>query len=566
MDIKLPNFEQYVDDKILSRGMSYFKNGQVTSCEELSPGEFEAVVEGTEDYEVRLTVRRNMLKEFSCTCPYDYGNICKHIVAVLYYLKNEDDALKIPDSRKEPGRKPAAKKGKTVAEQVDEMLGSLSHNELKSFLKEQCLNDPAFRRSFLTGFVHKSSAESPDKYREQVRNILRGAKDKDRFINWARAGMVGKAVHAMLNIAMKHVDTGNWLSACHICFPVAEEMVKALEFADDSNGDIGGNIETAFEILYSVAAAQIPEEIRVYLLGQVLGDYKKNVFAGWDWHRDLLDLAIQLVKTEKEAGIVSGLLHAHPRSEFEGEQMIKLEYDLILKMKGTDEAEKFASQNLDTPDLRRKALEKALKDKNFERAKSLAHDGIRNDSDTKPGLALEWYDWLLRTAMAEKDKPHVIGYARQLFINGFRKEQDYYRILKQNTDPSDWNGYVEGLIDEIRKKSRWVNIDVIGKIYIAEQWWNRLLNLVSGTNHLPYIQHYEQYLAADYSAELAELYEKGISDFLKKNIGRNHYKEACRYMRRMIKLGARDRVEDLIAALRKEYPQRTALMEELNRI
>ena len=37
-------------------------------------------------------------------------------------------------------------------------------------------------------------------------------------------------------------------------------------------------------------------------------------------------------------------------------------------------------------------------------------------------------------------------------------------------------------------------------------------------------------------------------------------------MRRMIKLGARDRVEDLIAALRKEYPQRTALMEELNRI
>jgi len=30
--------------------------------------------------------------------------------------------------------------------------------------------------------------------------------------------------------------------------------------------------------------------------------------------------------------------------------------------------------------------------------------------------------------------------------------------------------------------------------------------------------------------------------------------------------GARDRVSNLIAALRKEYPQRTALMEELDRI
>lgn len=560
------DFEKYVDDKILSRGMSYFKNGQVTYCEELSPGVFEAVVEGTEDYEIRLTVRKNKLKEFSCTCPYDYGNICKHIVAVLYYIKNEEDAVKRPDSKKEPGRKPAASKRKTVTEQIDEMLGSLSHNDLKSFIKEQCINDPAFRRSFRSGFLYKSSAESPDKYREQVKNILRSAKDKDRFINWSRAGMVGKAVHAMLNIAMKHGETGNWLSACHICFPVAEEMVKALDFADDSNGDVGGNIETAFEILYSVATTQIPEEIRVYLLDQVLRDYKKNIFAGWDWHTYLLDIAVQLATTEKEAGIVTTLLHAHPRSEFEGEQMTKLEYDLILKMKGHGEAEKFASQNLNTPDLRRKALEKALKDKNFEKAKSLAHDGIRNDSDTKPGLALEWYDWLLRTAMAEKDKPHVIEYARHLFIDGFRKEQDYYGILKQNTDPSDWTGYVEGLIDEIRRKSRWVNMDVIGKIYIAEQWWDRLLKLVSETKHLPYIQHYEQYLAAGYSAELAEFYEKGITDFLKKNIGRNHYKEACRYMRRMIKLGARSRVENLIAALRKEYPQRTAMMEELNRL
>ena len=562
----MSDFEKYVDDKILSRGMSYFKDGGVTCCEEIAPGEFEAVVEGSEDYEVRLTFRRNKLKEFSCTCPYDYGNICKHIVAVLYYLKNENDAAKRPCSKAEPVRKPASKKRKTVTEQVDEMLGSLSHSDLKAFIKERCINDPVFRRSFLSGFLYRSSAESPDKYREQVRKILKSAKDKDRFINWSRAGIVGKAVNAMLNMAMKHVDTGNWLSACHICFPVAEEMVRALDFADDSNGDIGGNIESAFEILYSVAAAQIPEEIRVYLLDQVLSDYKKNVFAGWDWHTDLLDLAVQLAKTEKEAEIVNSLLHAHPRSEFEGEQMIKLEYDLILKMKGTDEAEKFASQNLDTPDLRRKALEKALKDKNFEKAKSLARDGIRNDADSKPGLALEWYDWLLRTAIAEKDKPHVIEYARHLFIDGFRKEQDYYRILKQNTNPSDWTGYVEGLIDEIRRKSRWVNIDTIGKIYIAEQWWNRLLNLVSGTKHLPYIQHYEQYLAADYSAELAELYEKGISDFLKKNIGRNHYKEACRYMRRMIKLGARSRVANLIAALRKEYPQRTALMEELDRI
>lgn len=562
--IPISDFEQFVDEKLLSRGLSYFENGQVTSFEELSPGEFEAEVAGREDYDVRITVSRKKITSYLCTCPYEHGTVCKHIVAVLYYLRNEEEKHKSADYKKGTAKKPASRR-KTVSEQVDELLGALSHDDLNSFIKEQCLADPAFRRSFLSGFMYKSPAESPEKYREQVKNILRSAKDKDRFIKWNHAGIVGRSVNEMLVIAMKHIDSGNWLSACHICFPVAEEMVKALQFADDSNGDIGGNIETAFEILYSVATSDRPEEIRAYMLDQVLHYYRKNVFSGWDWHTDLIGLAVELVKTEKEAGKVLSLLHAHVHSEYEGEQMTMLEYELIRKMKGDDEAEKFVSQNLDTPELRRKALEKALSDKDFGKARSLAHAGIKNDAETKPGLAKEWYDWLLRTAIAEKDKPHVIEYARYLFVDGFRNDQDYYQILKKNTDPAEWNNYVEGLVDDIRRKSRWVNIDVLAKIYITEKWWNRLLDLVSGTTHLPYIKRYEQYLAADYTEELLGLYEKGIIDYLKVNTGRTHYKEACRYLERMLKLGGLARVRNLIADLRREYPQRRALLDELNR-
>ena len=110
-----------------------------------------------------------------------------------------------------------------------------------------------------------------------------------------------------------------------------------------------------------------------------------------------------------------------------------------------------------------------------------------------------------------------------------------------------------------------MNIDVLAKIYITEKWWNRLLDLVSGTKHLPYIKHYEQYLAADYTEELLGLYEKGIIDYLKVNTGRTHYKDACRYLERMLKLGGLARVRNLVADLRKEYPQRRALLDELDR-
>jgi hypothetical protein len=359
MQIPLSHFEQNIDETIFNRGLKYFKNGHVTSFEELSPGEFEAIVEGTEDYTVNLTVLNNNITDCSCTCPYDYGSVCKHIVAVILHLQQEESGMKQPQKKEDTLKKPASKR-KTVSEQVDEMLGSLSYDDLKAFVKEQCITDQTFRRSFLSGFLYKTTTESPEKYREQVKNILRSAKGRDRFIKWSRTGMVGKAVNAMLDIAMRHVDSGNYMSACYICFPVAEEMVKALDFADDSDGDIGGNIETAFDILAAISTSEIPEEIRVYLLDQLLKHYKKNIFSEWDWQTYLLDIAVNLVKSEKEAGIILPLLRTHVHSEYESEQMTRLEYELIRKMKGEKEAEKFIEQNLDNADLRRKAIERAL--------------------------------------------------------------------------------------------------------------------------------------------------------------------------------------------------------------
>ena len=78
------------------------------------------------------------------------------------------------------------------------------------------------------------------------------------------------------------------------------------------------------------------------------------------------------------------------------------------------------------------------------------------------------------------------------------------------------------------------------------------------------IQQNEQYLSKDYSSELIDLYTERITNYVEKYIGRSHYQTACRYLRRMKKLGGNDQVNDLIALFRKKYPQRRALMDELN--
>ena len=60
--------------------------------------------------------------------------------------------------------------------------------------------------------------------------------------------------------------------------------------------------------------------------------------------------------------------------------------------------------------------------------------------------------------------------------------------------------------------------------------------------------------------------QAAIIKYVESNMGRNHYQNACRYLRRMIKMGARDKAEELILHFREKYPQRRALMEELRKV
>ena len=52
MKIPLDQFEQLIDEKILQRGLDYFQKGRVHDLEEVSPHNYEATVEGSEDYMV----------------------------------------------------------------------------------------------------------------------------------------------------------------------------------------------------------------------------------------------------------------------------------------------------------------------------------------------------------------------------------------------------------------------------------------------------------------------------------------------------------------------------------
>lgn len=566
MQIPLNQFELYIDETILNRGLSYFKKGHVHEPEEIGLGEFEAIVEGSEDYTVRLTIKKGIITDYVCDCPYDMGPVCKHVAAVIFYLQQDELGLnkKTKGVKTERNSKPA--KRKTVAQQVDELLDKATYDELKQFVREKASANTPFRNLFLSSFAQLNSDESKELYIQQVKSIIKTASDRHGFIDWSASKLVGNAVDNLLATAEKQIINRNYKSAVFISTAVMEQMTEALQYSDDSNGDIGGSIDAAFEMLHTVAQQQLSEDIRKLIIEYCFTSFDKRIYSGWDWHIGVLRLAALLLKTEDETERIFKQIDKSQGSEYERDAVQVIKYDILLKTNGEDAAEKYLEQNITNSNLRREAIQKALKNKNYEKAISLAKNGVDYDLKDKPGLAKEWYDWLLKIAQAQNDSEKIIEYARLLFIDNFRREQDYYQILKQHVDHEKWTAFVEAVIQDITTKKGWFDKDLIASVFIKEEWWSRLLDLVKKSPSFNTIDYYEKYLSKQYTAEIVELYADGILKYMKINMGRDHYQNACRYIRKIIKLGARDKANEIISYLRTEYPKRKALMEELSNV
>jgi len=570
MNIPLDQFEQIIDETILKRGLNYFRQGLVEEPEELSHGCFEAIVQGSEPYRVTVTVQDRKVTDYSCNCPYDMGPVCKHIVALLFALQEESLGIQ-KKLRKNTSSPLSAKKGsikgrKTVREQVDEILTHLSSELQADFIREQCLRDPAFRRLFIAQFTRHLEGESKAVYAQQVRAILHSAKGRGGFIEWNRTASVGRAVNDLLGNAGKNLEKRNYQTALLISCAVLEEMVKALQFADDSDGDIGSNIEEAMEIIYQASTEKLPEDNRKWLFEYAVTAVKKRLFAGWDWDLDIMFLAGELAQGEKESSILLELIESVPFSEYQEERIQEIMSTILRKSGRTTEAEEFESSHFKNPAFREQAIKRAMDNGNLEKAKEIAQEGIQQDQKDKPGLADNWVDWLLKIALKRKDQKEVIARARYLLVQPNRDHSHYYKILKSQVDANEWSSFIDDLIKQLSDGGRWSDSHFLAWICIEEERWNTLLEVCGRHFTLQGVAEYEKYLANRYPEELAAIYTHGILELLERNTGRNHYQEGTRFIRRMKKLGTAAQADDLIKQLQQKYPLRRALMEELERI
>jgi len=573
----LDDFESYVPAQIQARGLAYFNERAVERLEETAKGQWEAVVAGGEDYEVAITLTGKQVKAWSCDCPYDGGPVCKHVVAVLYALREAAPA-------KTKKRKTTA--GKTSFEDI---LLQLDIEELRAFIRRQKAQDREFGEQFMLFFSDKDPGMDVEKkYREMVRQLARRHSDRG-FMDYRGTFAFSKAMMPVLQAADQAVARNNFREATAIAQVTCLEVMKVLQACDDSAGNIGGIIHDGIQVFQNIARSQAiaPEAVdqifawlEKHLLDEIWFDFG-------DYGYELLDVAESIaprVDSERFLHLLGQLQESKaaigPYREYTREAFKKRKIRFLQSLGREEEAGQLIAANMDIVEVRLGLVEEAIAQKDYLRAKQLIAGGIEiAESKGHPGTVRRWEEVLLRIAQLENDLTTFRFFAKRFaFDRGMNTE--FYQKWKSSFSPGEWpeviEQHIQAVIAEETAKPRkfaWDSLENalfnrLAPIHIAEGQWERLLQLMPADPGEPTLALVHPHLAGRYPKKMLALYLKLLETMADKASNRSQYQNLAALMKKVKQdiEGSHAPVDELAASLIQKYPRRPAMKEELGKV
>lgn len=257
------------------RGEDYYEQGAVIEVSHRG-NLLRAEVEGSqyEPYQVQIELDATGIVDTVCSCPYDYGGICKHRVAVLLTYVRDPETV---------DRRPPV--SELVADADSEMLRELvvtlvdSRPELAAWIESQL--ETARAKDTGDGTRDRTPNINRESIRQQVQYILRptdrqSARTHDPY---AAVETDVEKLRELLEQARAAIDAGDGETALDVLKPLADELMDeewlALSY-DDSQAIFGFFNEVDRVLAEVLLAADLSETDRE--------SWEERL---WGWEREM---------------------------------------------------------------------------------------------------------------------------------------------------------------------------------------------------------------------------------------------------------------------------------------
>jgi uncharacterized Zn finger protein len=550
------------------RGEDYFRRGAI--LEPMRQGlELRAECGGSEyePYQVHVTLNAQGIAITSCTCPYDWGDICKHRVALLLTYIHTPEVFR-------------------VVAPLDKLLADKSKEELIAIIQDLLRHKPG-----LLAIVELTTATQEIKTGKPM-NVSTCRTQARRALQQDSPRQVKRELRSLKDIAARVAKSGDYLNAGAIYHALLDEAAKGYDdliSSMDEDGDICTLVDDFAKGLGKCFTSGKPDEAtrREWLktlleaeladialggidLAPSAGDilFKQATVEDWLWIEELLRQAIQRSKGEWQRESLVEFLS-------EGLQKCgrKKEINALIEQQGSEEQQLFLL-------IKKKQIDEALR---------RMHDILKR----KPGLLSQFADALVQAKVPqvavnlvkqqEKSWQSYEWLAAYYGKHGtpqqaleshtehffFSPSVEKFKTLSQmSLKLNNWETLRGELLAELEHQE---NFSTLIEIALHEGDAARALALLPQVNiGWRYEDNYQLKVARvaekDFPQEALALYKTKIERLIEQR-GRDNYGEAVTLLKRVNAIYQRlDKLREwnlYINALRTQHAKLRALQEEL---
>jgi hypothetical protein len=551
MKLTLEDIRNLCTESSFERGIEYFKMGKVINLEQVGD-KITAIVQGEYDYQVTIHKNNNKITA-DCTCPYDWGGYCKHIIATLItiFMNGEEKIIKKPQKE----------------DKSEVILNSLSLDEIKKFLKKEFNINPVLKENFTIYFSGKSSKErNLLDYKKEINQSFREISDRHGFIKYG----MNVDFFEYYDLANRFEKAGNTLEAITIYYALSEVIAENMGNIDDSDGYYGGEFTCAIDNMVDcINKLELDHKEKKKYIQYFFDKYVEN---DPDYFREYYGYALrEICYLEEDLQYWRKLLEPYlpkkiPDSSqwfeyFQAIEWVNMQLHILELLKDKEEFYQ---------------LIKSCYHKNHELclyyAYSLEKDGQNKEAVkvAEEGLAL-FPPHLTKDILKflnqyyKKDSPEKY---KENLINLFVQDRDWndYKKLKEICSQEEWKGEIFPIIIE-RLSKDFLGRNIIVDLYLKEEMFEDALQRVISQESLFTLSFYYKVFAEKNPAIYFKAYQKLIIPFADSRMGRPHYREIVKYLKEMKKIkGFEEEFDNLINFLKTKYTNRPAFLDEMKAV
>ncbi len=535
----LTRLKESVDPKIWKRGHDYYLEENVREGFKEDDHTYHFIVEGTDDYEVTVTLGDGgEVIDSYCDCPYDLGPVCKHEVAVYFKLQEMEP--------QEKAEMPPLK----------DLLNQLTKEELVELIYKQAMKDKTFAAQLVKPKTSKKELK------KQVTAVVKTYNRRNRILSYRE---VNDFVTDMMEILDDIRDVENILEGLDLEFYILQKAVEAFQYADDSGGDVGYLVKSIISQINDrvMESADYKIEVKKTILDKLMKFSEHPCFDGWDdFQLDLLEVCLVYADDQTLANQfrekLEALLGNKEVARYYHGQILELLWRIIVIHGAEQEKEVFIHQQLHFTFFRQLLIDQNLEKENYEKVLQLALEGEKQDQQLR-GLVNQWKKSRYLAYKGLKQRSNQEQLARELLISG---DYEYYQELKELVQ--DWRPFYRELMEGMRGE-RGIYADTIYLQIIEEE--NDLNELLYYVKKNPFIvERYAEKLMDTFPDEVISIYKAHIQQAAESANNRKQYKVVCNILKKYKQVAGGEKQRELILELSARYAKRPAFLEEVGKL